>query len=192
MHRARLFYVMGASGSGKDSLIFYARGRLAGRTDVAFAHRYITRPADPVGENHIALSESEFDARLAAGLFAMHWRSHGLRYAIGKEINLWLAKGCSVVMNGSRGYLEEARQKYPELTAVLITVQPQTLADRLALRGRETKTQVAERLERAEAFRRPLGSVEVIENDGDLNDGGEQFLRVLLMAQTPPGARGGE
>lgn len=179
MSKGRLFYVMGASGSGKDTLIRYARERLADRTDVVFAHRYITRPADSAGENHIALSEGEFDARLAAGLFAMHWRSHGLCYAIGKEINLWLAKGCSVVMNGSRGYLEEARRDYAELTAVLVTVQPQTLASRLALRGRETKEQISRRLERAEGFVQPLGPVEVVENEGDLSDAGERFLRVI-------------
>lgn len=160
----------------------YARDRLADRADMVFAHRYITRPPDSAGENHIALSESEFEARVAAGLFAMHWRSHGLSYGVGKEINLWLAKGCSVIMNGSRGYLEEARRNYPELTAVLVTVPTPTLASRLSLRGRETKEQISERLERAEAFMRPLGPVQVIENDGELHEAGERLSRLLSAA----------
>ena len=112
MVEGTLFYVVGASGSGKDSLMRYGRQRLAGDSNVIFAHRYITRPVELHGENHVALTDSEFDARLAAGFFAMNWSSHGLRYGIGREINLWLAKGCNVVMNGSRAYLIEARRSY--------------------------------------------------------------------------------
>jgi phosphonate metabolism protein/1,5-bisphosphokinase (PRPP-forming) PhnN len=152
MVEGRLFYVIGPSGSGKDSLMRYGRQRLAGDPRVVFAHRYITRPVDLHGENHVALTEDEFDARLAAGLFAMHWESHGLRYGIGREINLWLAKGCNVVMNGSRAYLPEARRHYPALTAVLVTVSPEVLAARLRARGRETEDQVSQRITRARRF----------------------------------------
>jgi ribose 1,5-bisphosphokinase len=42
---ARLFYVIGASGAGKDTLLRYARVRVGGSGGVVFAHRYITRPA---------------------------------------------------------------------------------------------------------------------------------------------------
>lgn len=77
MAEGALFYVVGASGSGKDSLLRYGRERLAGDPGVVFAHRYITRPVELHGENHVALAEPEFDARLKAGLFAMHWDSHG-------------------------------------------------------------------------------------------------------------------
>ncbi len=55
MH-GRLFYVVGASGAGKDSLIEYARNALGSRDAVVFAHRYITRPPTARGENHVALS----------------------------------------------------------------------------------------------------------------------------------------
>ena len=103
-----LLYVIGASGSGKDSLINYARESLEQNFRVVFAHRYITRPQDAGGENHVALSEAEFDSRLAQKLIPLHWRSHGLRYGIGCELNQWLAKGLTVILNGSRGYLSEA------------------------------------------------------------------------------------
>ena len=179
MSEGRIFYVIGASGSGKDSLMRYARERLAADPDVLFAHRYITRPVELVGENLIALSESEFEARLAAGLFAMHWNSHGLRYGIGREINFWLAKGCNVVMNGSREYLAEARHRYPMLVAVMVMVSPEVLEARLHARGRESDEQIAGRLERARQFTRPEGSVEVIRNDNDLHVAGEQFVKLL-------------
>lgn len=179
MSEGRLFYVIGASGSGKDSLMRYARERLAAAPDVLFAHRYITRPVELDGENHVALSESEFEARVAGNLFAMHWDSHGLRYGIGREINLWLAKGCNVVMNGSREYLAEAQRRYPNLVAVLVMVSPDVLAARLRTRGRESEQQIASRLERAGQFMRPEGRVEIIRNDSDLHEAGEQFVRLL-------------
>ena len=43
MRQGQLVYVMGASGSGKDSLLQALRPRLRG-VPVAFARRYITRP----------------------------------------------------------------------------------------------------------------------------------------------------
>ncbi|OGB24807.1 MAG: hypothetical protein A3I66_02575 [Burkholderiales bacterium RIFCSPLOWO2_02_FULL_57_36] len=92
-----LIYVVGASGSGKDSLMDYGRERLADVSGVLFAHRYITRRAHAGGENHVSLSLQEFTARNKAGLFAMHWNSHGHEYGVGIEINQWLAKGITVV-----------------------------------------------------------------------------------------------
>ncbi|MBA3902202.1 MAG: phosphonate metabolism protein/1,5-bisphosphokinase (PRPP-forming) PhnN [Rhodocyclaceae bacterium] len=184
MAEGKLFYVIGPSGSGKDSLMRYGRERLAGDPGVVFAHRYITRPVELHGENHVALTETEFDARLAAGLFTMYWESHGLRYGIGREINLWLAKGCNVVMNGSREYLPEARRRYPALTAVLVTVSPEVLAARLRARGRETEDQISQRIARARQFMRPEGPLEIIQNDGELHAAGERLVQLLSVADT--------
>ncbi|MGZ5147587.1 MAG: phosphonate metabolism protein/1,5-bisphosphokinase (PRPP-forming) PhnN, partial [Burkholderiales bacterium] len=113
MLRGRLFYVVGASGVGKDTLMQYARDTLHDEHAVLFAHRYITRPAGAGGENHVALTAQEFEVRKRHGLFAMTWQSHGLHYAIGIEIDIWLAKGLTVVVNGSRAYISAARRRYP-------------------------------------------------------------------------------
>ncbi len=179
MVEATLFYVVGASGSGKDSLLRYARERLAGDPGVVFAHRYITRPVEVDGENHVALSGTEFDARLAADLFAMHWESHGLRYGIGREINLWLARGCHVVMNGSREYRMEAQARYPELETVWVEVPADVLAARLRARGRENAGQIAARVARAGQFPARGNGVHVVRNDGPLERGGEQLLALI-------------
>jgi ribose 1,5-bisphosphokinase len=119
-----LIYLIGPSGSGKDTLINLVRQQLGQECDVCFAHRYISRPASAGGENHVALTEGEFLARQRAGLFAMSWASHGCHYGIGIEINQWLAKGLTVVLNGSRGYLDSALKDYPELRPVLVDVAP--------------------------------------------------------------------
>jgi ribose 1,5-bisphosphokinase len=176
----RLIYVMGASGSGKDSLLRLARQSLGRHSGVCFAHRYITRAADAGGENHIALTPSEFQARLRARLFAMHWSSHGLDYGIGLEINHWLARGLTVVLNGSREYLPQAKHSYPDLLPVWIEVSPQVLRARLHARGRESASEIEARLQRPlpESLKRGQPS-QLIRNEGPLEDAAAQLIALI-------------
>lgn len=175
-----LLYVIGASGSGKDSLIQHARFKLAQDANVVFAHRYITRPPDAGGENHVALSEDEFESRVMQKLFPLHWHSHGLRYGIGCELNHWLAKGLTVILNGSRAYLHEASRRYPELVPVLIEVSPAVLRARLQGRGRESAEEIDARLKRASEF----GSLQHCKmlrfrNDAPLANTGPDFVELI-------------
>ena len=106
----RLIWLMGPSGSGKDSLLLALRECAPERMIVA--HRYITRSASAGGENHVALSEQEFRRRREHGLFALDWQAHQFCYALGIEIDQWLAAGLDVVVNGSRLHLDAAQQRY--------------------------------------------------------------------------------
>lgn len=80
----KLIWLVGPSGSGKDSLLAALRQRE--HPQLLVAHRYITRPFNAGSENHIALSEHEFFTRaeqhllLSAGTptiltMALAWRS---------------------------------------------------------------------------------------------------------------------
>ncbi|AUA56912.1 Ribose 1,5-bisphosphate phosphokinase PhnN [Achromobacter spanius] len=152
---ARLIYLMGASGSGKDTLLRWLRAHLHAEEPVLVAHRYITRDSGGT-EDALALTPEEFARRAALGCFALRWASHGLQYGIGIEIDTWLACGAAVIVNGSREHLAAAHQRYPALTAVEVTVDPSVLAQRLAGRGRESADQIQERLTRAaQAFAIP-------------------------------------
>lgn len=178
MH-ASLIYVVGASGSGKDSLMAYARAQLASERDVVFAHRYITRAAHAGGENHIALTPEEFDTRRKSGLLAMHWESHGLAYGVGIEINQWLAKGVSVVVNGSREYLPTAALRYTEIKPVWIDVSPDVLRARLHARGRENAAEIEARLNRLPAYSPTPRTGTLIRNDGELAVAGNALVAVV-------------
>lgn len=147
----RLVYLMGPSGAGKDSLLDGARDRL-GALGCRVARRVITRSAEAVGEDAIAVSADEFGRRLLAGDFVMSWRANGLAYGIGKEIDTWLAAGHHVLVNGSRGYLHEARRRYPCLLPILLEVEPDVLRSRLLRRGRETVDEIDARLARNAVF----------------------------------------
>jgi len=145
---ARLFYIMGSSGSGKDTLLKMVRERMD-HLPCLVAHRYITRKPELEGENHIWVPETEFEKRVKMGAFAMHWEANGERYGIGKEIDQWLALGINVLVNGSREYLREAQGLYGvRLVPVLLQVAPEKLKQRLEKRGRESLSEIEARMAR--------------------------------------------
>jgi ribose 1,5-bisphosphokinase len=176
----QLIYVVGASGSGKDSLLRIARQQLAGHSHIVFAHRYITRKASDSNENHIELSQEEFKARKARGLFAMCWESHNNRYGIGIEINQWLSKGCTVVLNGSREYLLQARERYPELLSVGIDVPQVLLEQRLIERQRESYEEIQARLHRNLVLKKASPVDISLCNEGPIEEAGQALSQLIL------------
>ncbi|VVO70448.1 phosphonate metabolism protein/1,5-bisphosphokinase (PRPP-forming) PhnN [Pseudomonas fluorescens] len=143
----RLIYLMGPSGAGKDSLIEAARKPLQSMGGEV-VRRVITRSAESVGEDAIGVSREEFARRKDEGQFALSWHAHGLDYGIPIQIDQWLKDGRQVLINGSRGHLAEAMQRYPALLPVLLTVKDEVLRQRLVRRGRESLAQIEARLSR--------------------------------------------
>lgn len=74
------------------------------------------------------MTPAQFDTLERASAFAMSWRANGLCYGIPVQIDEWLAQGYDVLVNGSRGYLAQARRRYPDLLAVLLGVKPRCCA----------------------------------------------------------------
>lgn len=181
MSSGRLYYVMGPSGAGKDSVLGWVREHGISH-GVLCAHRYITRPAHAGGENHVALSEAEFQSRERRGLFVLTWQAHGLHYGIGREVEQWLLRGADVLVNGSRGAYEEACERFPDIRPVLITASYACMAKRLASRGRESEADIAVRLARSEAYRVPDDAL-VIHNESSLADAGAALLEAIRQRQ---------
>ncbi|TVM33432.1 phosphonate metabolism protein/1,5-bisphosphokinase (PRPP-forming) PhnN [Oceanidesulfovibrio marinus] len=178
MSSGRLVYVMGPSGAGKDSVLNEARRQLGG-SPTAFAHRYITRPADAGGENHVTLSEEEFACRRDRSLFLFHWHSHGLFYGAGIELLDWMYRGFTVVLNGSREYWPQARERIPNIEGVLITARSEVLRQRLQDRGRESDAAIKERIRRNTALESDMPGVRVIDNSGDLSHATSELVDFL-------------
>jgi ribose 1,5-bisphosphokinase len=178
----RLFYLIGASGAGKDSLLDYLRHHLPATAPVEIARRSITRSRTKAGEKHRSITRDEFDEKLRNGRFVMHWESHGYCYGIGREVRNWLEEGKRVVVNGSRAYLAEASAKFPELHPVLVSVEPEVLRGRLEQRGRESASEIARRLQRAGRYRVSLSHPRLvtIDNSGELDAAGTQLLHTVL------------
>lgn len=174
--RGQLFAIVGPSGVGKDTLMAAAKAKMP---TLHLVRRVITRPSEAGGEPFEGVSETEFSRRLEQGEFVLHWPAHGLRYGIPTHVRDVLAQGRPALFNGSRAMLKDALTQFPALRIIHVTARPDVLAKRLAERGRETKDDIARRLERA-AMGLPdrINAIE-IDNSDDLGDAVQALLAVL-------------
>ncbi|WP_338480253.1 phosphonate metabolism protein/1,5-bisphosphokinase (PRPP-forming) PhnN [Pseudomonas trivialis] len=183
----RLIYLIGPSGSGKDSLLDAARSRLA-EQGCRIVRRVITRSAEAVGEAAQGVSPEQFAALQAQGAFALSWQANGLSYGIPREIDDWLAAGEDVLVNGSRAHLAQTRERYPGMGVLLLTVDHTLLCQRLIARGRESLADIEDRLARNARFTAQMiadndAGLYVLDNSGALEDTVEHLLSVLLKIQ---------
>ena len=142
----RIFAVVGPSGAGKDTLL---AGAVAACPQLHWARRTISRPETAGGEPFEGVTPEEFDFLSKAGVFALEWPAHGLRYGIRKAEFAGLTQGRDVLFNGSRAALAEAQALFAGLTVLRISAPSRVLAERLAARGRETAADIEARLARA-------------------------------------------
>tara|TARA_R110001599_G_scaffold171614_1_gene362816 strand:+ start:13682 stop:14239 length:558 start_codon:yes stop_codon:yes gene_type:complete len=177
----RLFLIVGPSGVGKDSVLDMARAHFEGAPNVLFPKRIITRAANAGGEAHITEDEATFQARAAAGDFALSWQAHGFYYGIAKDICADIDAGRHVVINVSRTVINAARESFSHVTVIAITAQPEIIAARLQQRGRETATEIAKRIERAALSLPTDADVRTIDNSGTLEDA-LAALRTIISA----------
>ena len=183
----KLYFVIGPSGSGKDSLIGYAKSHLDRSDGVLFPRRYITRPPDGRCEQHIPLNKEQFLKRSERGEFLMCWQAHGLSYAVDKSVLTDLRAGFDVVVNGSRAYLPEALARVPSLVPVVVSAPEETLIDRLVARA-ENDAEIKDRIKRGQKY--PCCSVEgavYFHNDGDIKDVGRDFCLLLTREHAAAG-----
>ncbi|WLH34314.1 phosphonate metabolism protein/1,5-bisphosphokinase (PRPP-forming) PhnN [Pseudomonas sp. FP2196] len=183
----RLIYLMGPSGSGKDSLIDAAREPLRA-LNCEVMRRVITRSAESVGEDAIGVTPEAFEKRQRSGDFSLAWQANGLAYGIPVEMDEWLKTGKHVLVNGSRANLRQALERYPTLLPVLLTVKDDVLRERLLRRGREPLDQIDARLARNGLFKDRRSSdapVHLIDNSGALTDAVKQLLDWVRINAIP-------
>jgi len=180
IRRGAFVAVVGPSGSGKDTLIAYARERLAGEAE--FVRRVITRPADPALEDHDTLTEEAFDEALAAGAFSVTWAAHGLKYGLPVSVDDVLEKGRVAVANISRDAVFAARGRYATVVVVEITAAPELLAARLAGRGRESGGALEARLARAAPPEKSGLEPRRLDNSGPVEVAGAALVAIIRDA----------
>ena len=177
--KGTLWLIVGPSGVGKDSLLDGARAALADDPGFVFPRREITRPAAAGGEDHIPISMIDFEARRAAGDYALCWTANGHGYGVPRAIDADLDAGRSVIVNGSRGALDEAWSRYPDLRVIAVTVPPSLLRARLQARGRESQAEIEARLTRADALSVEGPDVIHFTNERPLAESVRDFVRLF-------------
>jgi thymidine phosphorylase len=174
-----LFFVVGSSGSGKDSLINGARHVLEPTNRYVFARRVITRPADSPGEDHESTTDEDFARRLARGDFLVSWNAHDLQYGLSITLKAALDRGQNVIANGSRAVIAELAERVSRLVVVEVTAPRELLAARIAGRGREIGTAIDGRLSRNVAQWPASMKTVTVCNDETVAIGIERFLAAL-------------
>lgn len=173
-----LVAVVGPSGVGKDTLIDHAKAALAQDDGFVFVRRLVTRDENAF-EDHDTLDEAAFARGVAEAHFAVHWRAHGLGYALPGETHEAIARGAVAICNFSRGALAAARERFPEVRVVAITAPDAVLAARLIARGRETEEGVAARLAREAVCAREIDPDLTIVNDRPIEQSGGELVAYL-------------
>ncbi len=148
----RAFYLMGPSGSGKDTLIQQLRQRLG--EAVSVPPRYIDRPYQAGQlEQHYAVTELVFSEYQDKACFSLSWSANQHRYGYDKQWLADLAQGKIVLLNGSRAHWPEAQRQYPQQLVPIVLALPESVQkSRLQQRGREDEAAIAARLARSAAL----------------------------------------
>lgn len=142
-----LVLIVGASGTGKDTLLREIERVQQPDSPIRIMRRHITRPPEP-SERHIPLSDESFTARQKAGAFCLHWQAHGLSYGIGRELEVELSEGRCCLASVSRTVVADARHRFPRTLVVEVVVSEAVREQRLLRRGREGQEDVQRRLAR--------------------------------------------
>ena len=169
-----LFVIVGASGVGKDTLLNEIRDKFK---NFYFVKRYITRTPDDNNEDHVSISDKDFQKKVKDSFFTITWDAHSLSYGIPKKIDEFLKKGTNVIFNGSRHALKEIKKKYPNAKIICIVASKKNIENRLLIRNRENKDEINKRLNRKiESL--PSDTI-YVENDSDLESGVDNLINAL-------------
>ncbi len=174
-----LIVVAGPSGSGKDTLISFARHALGDDPRFSFPPRVITR-ADQSGEDHIHVSPKHFERLRRQKLFFLDWDAHGFSYGIPANIQDELDQGRAVIFNISRRMIPAARTKWQPTAVISVMVAADELRRRLRSRGRETEAEIEARVSRASDHAGAIGApVHILDNSGPIEGSAARFLALL-------------
>ena len=174
MPRGTLYFIVGPSGAGKDALIERVRSR---RPDLYLMPRTITRPA--IADEHVEVTEEEFATLKRRYAFCLSWDANGLRYGISRDLETRLEAGQSVILNGSRGIVDEVTEQFQPSRIIYVHARLDILAHRLRSRGREDENEIELRLARAERAAPKGPNVIAVDNSDSLDDSSEVFLAAM-------------
>lgn len=142
------FYIMGPSGSGKDSVIASITEYFKEQSSRPL--RYITRAVvKGDAEQHNVVSRAVFNELLLKNCFSLNWEANGYHYAYDKQWLGDLSLNKIIFLNGSREYWPEAKALFSgQLIPIELHLDSDVQRVRLEGRARESKQEIEKRIER--------------------------------------------
>ena len=175
-----LVFVVGTSGSGKDSVMRETVSFLTSQSIPATTlKRAITRPPDR-NEDSTFMTVDEFLKHKEDNEFALSWHVYDNWYGCSwVGINKAIRENQLLLINISRSILFKAREVFPDCLIVLVTVPKEIAASRILKRGREDEKGLQTRLTRMESkIEIPTPNI-IVENTGNLNKTAEELGNFL-------------
>jgi len=174
-----LVFVVGTSGSGKDSVM---RETVAYLTEngvpAQILKRMITRTPDKYEESNF-LPVDEFLRR--KNEFALSWNIYDNWYGIPwVSINVVYENSSLVLINVSRGVLYEARRLFPSSLIILVTAPKEIAKSRIKNRGREDHKGMSKRLTRMSMDVDIPSPSKIVNNAGVLQDTAKKLGEFLI------------
>ena len=166
MTAGRLIGVVGPSGVGKDSIM---QALVTSDPNLGLVRRTITRPKNLGGEDYDPVTPEVFSKMSRDGAFCLEWYAHDLRYGIPKKTLSDVRDGRHLLVNLSRGVLLKAQTLFDNFAVLVITASPETVANRLTTRGRESEGEIAKRLTRLNYPMPQVINAVTISNDDSLD-----------------------
>ncbi|MGS0743715.1 phosphonate metabolism protein/1,5-bisphosphokinase (PRPP-forming) PhnN [Glaciimonas sp. GG7] len=178
----RLFFVVGPSGVGKDTLLQWVQPRLPESAGIVFAQRSVTRAAH-ASEAHESMTRDDFFQAAEMDEFSMAWQANDTHYGIRRGVEATLKAGCDVIVNGSRQYIPQLRALFPQAQIIWISADAQLIRQRIEKRQRETGAALESRLLRSAEFS-PEETIDGdgmmhIDNSGPIEVAGHQLLAIF-------------
>lgn len=164
----KLFFFVGVSGSGKDSIMNGVMEALKERgKKVYFVERWITREAH-ASEPFIPVTKEEFIEKAKENGFVLSWFVYDKNYGIPIEIEEYLKNDFYVFINVSRAILFKGKERYPKSKIVFIKVSNKIAEDRIKKRKREDAEGAKERYKRMKAEIKIPDPDLIVVNEGKL------------------------
>ncbi len=180
IHSDLLIFIVGRSGSGKDTIMRNTVNALHEKQIPAkILRRIITRTPDE-NEDSLYISESDFLEMREKEQFALSWHIYDNWYGVPKDqLEKHLQQGKIVLVNVSRNILYEGRIKYPNCKIILIEVPLDLAEKRIMSRGRENVTRLEVRIARMKESVDMPKPDRKIKNDGNLSDAVRELSNYL-------------
>jgi ribose 1,5-bisphosphokinase len=175
------FFIVGNSGSGKDSILKYVQDHWSTSfPTVKIIRRYITRPEHETEPFH-SVTIDQFNDMERNQQFAFSWFVYDTYYGVPNSIFDDINQGKFVFINVSRAIVKRAKTNYPSLQVIMIQVPADITKERLKNRGRENSDDPVfqERIQHGALYKNfPYVDV-VISNSGELSNAGESLIKYL-------------
>jgi len=176
-HLGTLYLIVGASGSGKDTIINHS-AKILGRM---FVPLKCTTRKPRAGERQ------GFDYNFVTGprfkkmkLFTKYG-VYGAEYGVGTKLLERLRQGFDVFLNISNRLTEDIKKRYPKTLVVYVYVSQENLRERIMVRNREDEKEIAQRLERARENLQFISNADfILNNNGSIIDSVTAFASYIM------------